>query len=121
MAERKKCENCGKYDKFSKGLCKGCWQIKHGKPIRKISVKHQQTINEFKVIAKRFLEKRPYCEAKLKGCTYKATDPHHIAGKISKEQYLNEEDLLPVCRSCHTIIEQMGEDVYGLGFKIRRI
>lgn len=121
MAERKKCENCGKYDKFSKGLCKGCWQIKHGKPIRKISVKHQQTINEFKTIVKRLLEKRPHCEARLKGCTHKATDPHHMAGKPSKEQYLNEEDLLPVCRSCHDYIELHPEFAKANGFSKNRL
>ena len=121
MAERKKCENCGKYDKFSKGLCKGCWQIKHGKPIRKISVKHQQTINEYSVIRKEFLEKNPNCQVRLKGCLIKADQIHHQAGKSSKKQYLNEDDFLAVCGNCHSFIEVHPEFAKANGFSKSRL
>ncbi len=115
MAERKKCENCGKYDKFSKGLCKGCWQIKHGKPIRKISVKHQQTINEYSVIRKEFLEKNPNCQARLKGCMIIASDIHHVIPKRSKETYLDVNNFKSVCRTCHNWIHENDLEARKLG------
>lgn len=120
-AVRKKCLDCGRYDRFSKGLCKGCWKIKFGKPIRKVSVKHQQTINDYKVIRKSFLEKHAVCEAKLKDCTGTATEVHHIAGKSCKEQYLNEDNFLPVCRNCHKYIEEHPEFAKENGFSKNRL
>ena len=118
---KKKCLDCGKYDRFSKGLCLGCWKINHAKPIKKISEKHKKTISEYSIIRKSFLEKNPNCKARLKGCGIKATEIHHEKGKSSKEQYLNEADFLPVCRSCHTYIEENPEFAKEKGFSKNRL
>lgn len=121
MGDRKKCLDCGKYDKFSKGLCQSCWKMKFGKPIRKISEKHQKTVNEYSGIRKEFLEKYPNCQAKLKGCLIKADQVHHQSGKSSKEQYLKVEDFLAVCGNCHTYIEEHPAFAKENGFSKNRL
>ena len=112
---KKKCLDCGKYDRFSKGLCLGCWKINHAKPIKKISEKHKKTISEYSVIRKSFLEKNPNCKAKLKGCGIKATEVHHIIPKRSKETWLDENNFLSVCRQCHDWIHQNNVEAQKLG------
>ena len=115
-----KAENCS-YRVFSKGFCKSHWQREFGKPIRKISVKHQKTLDEYRIIRDDFMQRNPICQAKLKGCTKDATDCHHRIGKNSKEDWLNSENFMSLCRNCHNKIEDGGEWVYEQGFKIKRI
>lgn len=113
-------ENCS-YRVFSKGLCKSHWNMKFGKPIRKISAKHQKTLDKYKIIRDDFMMRNPMCKANLKGCLKKSTQCHHIAGKNSIEDWLNTENFMALCESCHRQIEDGGEWVYELGFKIKRI
>lgn len=127
MGERKKCLDCGKYDKFSKGLCLGCWKVQHAKPIRKISEKHQKTIDAYKIVKKNFFDKKRQadgkvlCEIKLEGCTKEATECHHSAGKSSKLQYLNEDDFIPTCRNCHRYVEEHPAFAKENGFSKNRL
>lgn len=116
-----KCLDCGKYDKFSKGLCLGCWKINHAKPIRKISEKHQKTISEYGLIRKEFLKENPSCQIKLNGCTRIATEIHHSKGKSSKEQYLKKEDFVATCRSCHNYVEAHPKFAKENGFSKNRL
>jgi hypothetical protein len=60
------------------------------------------------------------CQAKLVGCTGKATDVHHKAGRVS-ENYLNIQTWLAVCRQCHTWIETNPLEAKELGFSESRL
>lgn len=117
---KKVCLNCNKPFIFSKGLCKFCWKIKFGKPIKQISDKHSETLSEYKPIRKEFLEDRPFCEVKLDGCTYYSTCIHHRKSKHSKELYLDVNYWMASCISCNNKIETIGQKAYDLGLKIKR-
>lgn len=106
---------------FSGGLCKACWQAKKAKPIKKVSDKHKEILDLYKIVNGKFKEANPLCQAKLKGCTIHTESTHHKKGKNSKEDWLNVKYFMATCNHCHRIIEDMGEEVYELGFKIRRI
>lgn len=97
------------------------WQRKYGSPIKKISDKQQTVLDRYKVKRKKFLEHHRYCMAQLKGCTRKATEIHHMKGKNSTADWLDESTFLPVCRCCHNQIEEGGSWVYEKGFKIKRV
>lgn len=89
MIPRKKkiCKSCEteKY-LFGKGLCKPCYLRLNNKPINKISQKHKELLSEYTVIRKEFLESCNYiCKPNLENCTRKATEVHHMKGKVSKE------------------------------------
>lgn len=51
-----------------------------------------------------FLVVHSICQAKLIGCTGKATDVHHKAGR--GENHLKISTWLAVCRNCHKWIEE---------------
>ena len=80
--------------------------IKEEKPkaIPAKSSKRKEDEKEYRKIAKQVLKENPLCAAKLKGCTGKATQCHHSAGRLGGN-YLNKKKLLPVCQSCHLQIE----------------
>lgn len=121
MGEKKKCLNGCNYPRFSKGLCKFCWQKQYAKPIKKVSESHRKTLDEYSPKRKLFLSTRPLCEMKLEGCTRKAVCIHHKKGKESRYLYLDDNYWMSVCNSCHRKVEDGGSWVYELGFKIRRI
>lgn len=122
MIKRKKklCIDCNEYKiLFGKSLCQSCYNIQFKKPIKKVSEKHQQTLDEYKPKRLAFLKKRPNCELKLDVCTRKATCIHHKKGKHSKELYLDENYWMASCISCNGRVEEIGEKAYQLGLKIK--
>ena len=119
MGEKKKCLNGCNYPRFSKGLCKLCWQKQYAKPIKKVSESHRKTLDEYSPKRKLFLSTRPLCEMKLEGCTRKAVCIHHKKAKHSKALYLDETYWMPACISCNNRVETLGEEAYRLGLKIR--
>lgn len=116
---KKKCLDCNKPYVFSKGLCQSCWKIKFGKPIKKVSNSMQETLDEYRPIRKEFLESRPFCEVKLKGCTNYSTCVHHMKSKHSKELYLDKKYWMASCTKCNLKAETIGAQAYELGIKIR--
>lgn len=118
--KKKECQSCKKQAFiFSKKLCKFCWTKQHGKPIKKISEKHKQTLKEYKPIREKFLNDFPLCSLNLKGCTKIATCIHHRKSKHSKELYLDSTLWLPSCINCNRVVEEIGAKAYELGLKIR--
>ena len=121
--ERKKklCQGeCGEMQYlFSKGLCKSCLARLHKKPIKQISKSHQNILDEYRPKRKAFLEIRPMCELKLKGCTRLSECIHHMKSKHSKEIYLDEKFWMASCVLCNGTVETLGELAYELGLKIR--
>ena len=104
---------------FSKGMCKSCWARLHKKPINPISKSQQNILDEYRPKRKAFLEIRPMCELKLKGCTRLSECIHHMKSKHSKEIYLDEKFWMASCVLCNGTVETLGELAYELGLKIR--
>lgn len=96
----------------NKVYCKSCWnEIKSTvskktvvkKSLKKKSTKLEKLEALYSILRKIFLEQHPFCKAKLPGCTISATDIHHKAGRGN--YLLDTSTFLPVCRTCHNIIE----------------
>ena len=121
MIPRKKkiCKSCGneKYI-FGKGLCDYCYKTKQ-KKIKPISESHKKTLDEYRPKRKAFLENRPMCELKLKGCMRVAECIHHMKSKHGKKMYLDENFWMASCIICNGTVETIGELAYELGLKIR--
>lgn len=74
----------------------------------------------------RLLEERPHCEAKLKDCTGRSEDVNEICGRgrsgglkaamLNDDGSINYDNLMCVCRSCHTWItaHPVAAEVMGL-------
>lgn len=74
------------------------------KPIPKTSEKRKKIDAEYSKLKKQMMKESDKCEAKLAGCTRVAVDLHHVQGR-GKELTTKIENLLRVCRSCHSQIE----------------
>jgi hypothetical protein len=66
-----------------------------------------------------YLALHPNCQAKLVGCTGKATDVHHKKGR--GENHNNMSSWIAVCRECHTYIELNPLNAKELGFSENRL
>lgn len=72
-----------------------------------MSKKRVQESKEYTILRIKFLTEKNnlICHAGLENCTKKSTDVHHKKGRIGTN-YLDVETWLPVCRTCHTWIEE---------------
>lgn len=103
-------------DKF----CKECWyNLEKPKRIPPVSAKMQKTMNEYTKKRTAFLAMYPYCQAKLAGCTCKASDIHHKAGRGENHNAIST--WLAVCRSCHHWITENSKEAIELGFSFSRL
>lgn len=59
---------------------------------------------KYSALRKKFLEDRPFCEAKLEGCTRVATDLHHSRGRGI--YFLDLKTFKAMCANCHGIVER---------------
>jgi hypothetical protein len=83
--------------------------LKRGKPLERgrkainaVSTKRRGKFPERKALRSDQLFKRPMCEARLEGCSSKATDVHEIVNRSQdKESWLKPELFLSLCRLCH--------------------
>lgn len=100
--------------------CKDCWyKLDAPKKISPVSKKMRETLDEYGKRRAAFLIVHPNCQAKLVGCTGKATDVHHKAGR--GENHLKISTWLAVCRSCHSWIEVHPTEAKQLGFSETRL
>ena len=76
-------------------------------------------MSAYKKLRIKFLTDR-MCEAKLDGCTLRATDVHHKKGRIG-DNMLDVNHWLGVCRTCHNWIENHPDESYELGFSKKRL
>jgi hypothetical protein len=109
------CLNYGKYcmnkHAGANGYCNYCEkegyagakQVKEPYKIPKESKKRAKENREYKKKRDEKLKLYPVCEMGLPGCTVKATDTHHVGGRVGKN--LTGSELLSCCRNCHTIVE----------------
>lgn len=82
----------------------GILQKKKQKAIPKFSKKREEENETYFGQREKFLETKKNCEARLPGCTKKATEVHHGAGRVG-ENFLDETTWLAVCRMCHRYLE----------------
>ena len=93
---------------------------KEKKPIPKVSAKQLENLKKYRKVRDEFMKEHPNCQARLQGCTIKATDLHHRAGRYGNS-LTDTEYFMALCRPCHNKIEDGGKWVYELDFKINRI
>jgi len=74
---------------------------------------------EYAKLRVEYLEAYTSCHAMLKGCTGRATEIHHKAGRIG-ELLTNTEHFCPICRNCHDYVtNRMGkEEARERGLKV---
>ena len=106
----KECANCKQLRPIWKrvknnGYCQSCSRMLFpSKGLNKRSTKKIKEDNSYSELRKEFLTKHPVCMAHLPGCNQHSTDIHHIRGRIG-DRYLNIEDWVSLCRSCHVLVE----------------
>ena len=126
----KQCAACGEDKVIWKNhegekYCKDCWYKKAPvkfpakKLINKKSEKRQVSDQLYSKLRKLFLERYPYCQAKLDGCLTHSTDVHHKSGR--DDNYLNQDTWLSVCRTCHQWIELNPIKAKEMGFSTSRL
>lgn len=122
----KKCAGCEQLKHIWKShgkekYCKECWySIEKPKSVSPVSKKRRGEMDTYGKLRDAFLYIKINCEAKLVGCTGKATDVHHKAGRVG-ENYLKVGTWLAVCRSCHRWIEENPEEAKELGLSQSRL
>jgi hypothetical protein len=87
--------------------------------IKKVSTKQQKLNAAYKVLRDAFMKKRKYCEARLEGCTGKATECHHKAGR--GEYLLDDTKYLALCHNCHVFITEHSQFAMERGFSESRL
>lgn len=86
--------------------------------IKKVSKKMAKANNAYSKLRKIFLNNHSICHAKIFKCSLHATEVHHKKGR--GKYHLDTNTWLPVCRNCHTWIENNPSDAVELGFSESR-
>lgn len=87
--------------------------------IKQVSDKRAKELRLYSKLRKEFLSIHEVCEAKLKGCSYRATECHHMQGK--ENDLLNDTDKwLAICPSCHRLITDDSKMAIELGLSYAR-
>lgn len=118
MIERKKkiCKSCQTSQfLFSKGFCGTCWAKNYKKPIKKVSEGQKELNQLYSIVAKKFKEDNPICQAKLQGCTHNTTDCHHIVSRSDKSKMLDTSNFMALCSNCHRFAHLEPEKARELG------
>lgn len=90
--------------------------------IAKVSKPRQAEDKEYIKEAKRYLAKHPGCEAHIAtGCTGLSKEIHHKRKRRSKDDRVNPEHFLAVCRPCHLYIESHPKTSLELGLSVKAI
>jgi hypothetical protein len=105
--------------------CQRCWgKIKSKDPdapkLNPVSQRKASQDKTYSLLRKDFLSLKPFCEARLPGCTNQSTDVHHTYfGNDRDKYYLITSTWKSVCRSCHNTIHDKlsAEELIKLGLK----
>lgn len=126
QAKLKKCAGCGELKHIWKShgrdkYCQTCWySIEKPKSVAPVSKKRQVAMDEYGKKRHLFLIANPTCKAKLVGCSGPSTEVHHKAGRIG-DNYLNLNNWLAVCRSCHSWITDHSKEAIEMGLSDSRL
>lgn len=93
---------------------------KKPKPIPKISEKQIERLAKYRKVRDQFMKEHPNCQARLQGCTIKATDTHHSRGKIG-DLLTDKRYFKALCRSCHNFLEVHPDIAKEKGFSHSRL
>lgn len=134
----KLCDGCGEHkrifknvteDGVRKRLCAWCsksydasqkkeYKPTKFKPIAPRSPKRQKQERLYSKKRKVFLEENPLCQIPVPGiCTHKATDVHHVDGRV-EDDLTDEEGFRSGCRACHKWTHDHPEEARILGYLI---
>lgn len=126
QAKLKTCAGCDQPKHIWKShgkekYCKECWyDIDKPKKPSPISKKMKESLDTYSKRRIAFLVINHVCQANLQGCTKKATEVHHKAGRIG-ELLLLISKWLAVCRNCHSYIETHPDEAKELGLSESRL
>jgi hypothetical protein len=107
---------------FSQRMCESCWKLKNHKPIKAsksinpVSRNQRKRNNKYLELRFIYLKEHPLCE--VEGCTHKATEIHHKAGRTGDSLYMY---FLAVCNECHRRIEENPDWAKENGYSISRL
>ena len=101
-----KVPTCSNYFKYNRYCGHVGYSVPEPKVIEKVSEKRKELDKEYKKARAKFLKEHPLCMAALIGCHKKANQIHHMKGRATDEDYLNEKYFLSACGNCHEIIER---------------
>src|SRR5690606_24927367 len=93
---------------------------KKPKPILKVSDKQMGRLAKYRKVRDEFMKQHPTCQAKLPGCTIKATDTHHAKGKIG-DLLTDKRYFKALCRNCHRTVEESPEMAKEKGLSLNRL
>lgn len=97
----------------------GAWR-RRSKGLSPVSKKQRRINAEFARARDIVRERAAFtCEMRLDGCTFFATDVHHIAGRVGPNAN-DPSNLMAACRSCHRKVTDHEVPVYELGLSRRR-
>ncbi len=86
-----------------------------GASLKSRSKKRDTELREYSRLRKAYLAERPFCLVHLVGCQGEATEVHHRGRRYGRLLNLVEH-WLPVCRFCHTYIENHGKEAREKGW-----
>ena len=90
--------------------------------IKKVAPDRKEENKEYTKEARRYLAKHPGCEAHIaSGCTLLSNEIHHKRRRNSKDDRINPEHFLAVCRPCHLYIESHPKTSLELGLSEKAI
>ena len=74
------------------------------KSIRSVSTKTARRNRLRRAFVQEVLEKQPGCEARLGGCTHRATEVHEILTRARGGSILDRANVVALCHACHSFI-----------------
>jgi len=129
-----KCITCSAQGPIIAKMCQTCYwkhrhevnkdkegnrQLKPRKPIASRSDKQLERDIEYAKLRKQWLPQHPVCEIGISGCTVKATQVHHMQGRIG-ELLLDTTNYLAVCHQCHSWCTEHSQEAIEMGYSKRR-
>jgi hypothetical protein len=105
------CRNFQRYCRLHQVL-----SFKPSAPIKKESEDRKVINKEYRKRAKAFVKKNPKCKV----CGFPSECVHHKSGRLG-ENLMNEKTWLPVCLSCHKMIEENPTEAKQKGYSNSRL
>lgn len=88
--------------------------------IKNVSDKQIERLAKYRKVRDEFMKLHPMCQARLAGCTIKATDLHHAKGKIG-DLLTDKRYFKALCRKCHSYIETHPDWAKEMGYSLNRL
>ena len=83
-------------------------------PLSNRSSKKASRDREYTKVRKHFLIMHPKCGASVVGCSKRATEIHHVRGRIGRLQ-CDTRFFMAICRKCHDWIGDNGKKARAIG------